>query len=686
MSDVKFNFFHSIRNRILLVFSNRKNLFDVAFLIFASSIVLFGRWTSIKYPIPLNADEVQAAANTLRIAANGLNWNSLDGTTVGPLNSLILMWPKILGLDVTIASVRLTSALILICICLIIYWIGRIFVGRWWGALCVFPLILFYAFAENPDFLHYSSELLPLLLLILATYFVSLISTHQGRSSIWFFMLIGLCVGAVPFAKLQATPIAFVIALYAVVLSFLEDGTTSFKKTLSLVAGGLLTALVFFIPLIASGDFSHFWNSYISWSGEYIKEPLSVLDLHKMIVLDPTLKYATYFLIIIICVLLGFQCCWIPCKDDYREWYLKIYFTFLLIVSFWVISKPGNAFLHYLMFYPPFLVLCLVMSVASVRRTVLARYYFVPAYVVLAVSILSLHPFWERLKALDFSQVDKSIRLSHRLEFHNPDLFSWLPFDNRYVAIWGWMPQWYLLAHAAPATRESHTYAQIVDSRLKTYFRQRFLVDFKESNPDYVFDAVNGDSFGFNDPKNFSPSIFPEFSELLSANFSKISSFYNNEKCPKIYARNNLNEKIKRSTVLVKDIRASATYVDGIGSYEAHNLLDRSVTEDTCIDYWLLPDGVGGAIEIGLRSPERVREVSLLNTRNGKYLDRSTNSVKLRLKYNGSSVAEKLVEMKSHPFWTKVIFPEGVNVDSIEIEVMSFSGLGGGLNEVVITR
>ena len=75
---------------------------DCIYIALAGFFILYGRWLSIIYPLPLNPDEAQVAANTLRITFHGFNWNALDGTTVGPLNSLILLWLNIIGWDVTL--------------------------------------------------------------------------------------------------------------------------------------------------------------------------------------------------------------------------------------------------------------------------------------------------------------------------------------------------------------------------------------------------------------------------------------------------------------------------------------------------------------------------------------------------------------------------------------------------------
>ena len=65
-------------------------------------------------PEILNIDESQMMANAVRLHLNDYNVFNFDGTSSGFLNSLVLNWPNLLGLDVTFLSTRLTSILILL--------------------------------------------------------------------------------------------------------------------------------------------------------------------------------------------------------------------------------------------------------------------------------------------------------------------------------------------------------------------------------------------------------------------------------------------------------------------------------------------------------------------------------------------------------------------------------------------
>src|SRR4051812_41016593 len=78
----------------------RELLLEGAFLLATVALIFAGRLPAIVYPIRLNPDEVQMGANALRVLRHGAGWGSLDGTTVGPLSSLVLVWPALFGKDV----------------------------------------------------------------------------------------------------------------------------------------------------------------------------------------------------------------------------------------------------------------------------------------------------------------------------------------------------------------------------------------------------------------------------------------------------------------------------------------------------------------------------------------------------------------------------------------------------------
>ena len=118
------------------------------------------------------------------------------------------------------------------------------------------PLALFYGLTRNPDFVHYDSELLPLALLVWATSITLKIATRQtsNHPSLFQVILLGLAVGAVPFAKLQAIPMAFCVGMYSQILFLCFPKQERKILTLGYLSGLVIPALGLSAPLVATGN------------------------------------------------------------------------------------------------------------------------------------------------------------------------------------------------------------------------------------------------------------------------------------------------------------------------------------------------------------------------------------------------------------------------------------------------
>ena len=115
----------------------------------------------------LNPDEAQMIANAINLFYKNFNILEFDGTTSGILNSLILIWPKILNLEITYLTARLTSIFL---ISLIIFFVFKILYLQTKktkiSLFLLLPTLIFFLFTKDPDFVHYSSELLSIFFLI----------------------------------------------------------------------------------------------------------------------------------------------------------------------------------------------------------------------------------------------------------------------------------------------------------------------------------------------------------------------------------------------------------------------------------------------------------------------------------------------------------------------------------------
>lgn len=652
--------------------------------------MLWGRWDSIIYPLTLNPDEAQAMANTLRMKAFGYSWNASDGTTVGPYNAIVLSWPYLFGWDVTFSTARLSAFILLTCIFIITFYTLKQACGRFIAVLFSLPLLIHNALTENFNFLHYSSETLPLFLLVIGNAIA--ISLYQNkytfRINSFLVFLSGLVLGAAPFSKIQSGPIALFIGIF--ILYSIFKLTTDRKKILSLlfISSSLLPGLALLLPLVINNNLTDFYNSYIQWTFVYIYKTLPILDLYLLFSQEELFRAIINTLVVlsIIAVTLLFT----TKKEIHnKNRILIIYSIAILIAVAFSITKSGMMILHYVTYLLPFFVFVPAYLSMPIIPTSHDKKYYLFFYIVIAL-IFILPPSVENFKIKKTIDSDYVPLLKSKFKWKNDNIFSWMsPTESDYYLIWGWMPQWYLLGNHIPATRETHTFAYADEHHLTPYFRQRFMKDIKNSPPDYVIDSITTESFFFKNRIEEGIHTFPAFNDYVKNNYVMLYNASSSQiNCPIIYASKEKYAELKRKVVGFKNITASATeYIESIQThFIANKLNDYSLTEDACVDGWLLPRGELGAVTIEFITEENVSEIIILNTGMGPELSRASKDVMITLYRKNKPVFSKKLQLFRHPKPTHVKLETPYQADKLKIEILSFEGESGGLNEVKVFR
>jgi hypothetical protein len=640
----------------------------------------------------------------LRLASHGFNWDALDGTTVGPLNTVVLYWPALVGWVPSLATARLTGALLWAIVLVLTFDIGRRTLGRVLSLAALAPLLVFITRTGHPDFTHYGSELLPLTLLVSSAWAIMMWSERPCDSRGAWLLLAGLLAGAAPLAKLQSAPIGVAIGLWAVTHALRYKAQGGGWRPFALLGVGALVPLTLILsPLALRGGLSDFWRSYIVWSTVYVQAPLGLSELMWMLKSDYALLWAAeWWAVMLSAAIVASAAAALQVMPSFRLGIHRVepsqfdggsdaiaratdlaWSTVVLVAALWSVLKPGNGFPHYVNFLPPFAALLLILMLRAAPAEHLPRNAMLAAA---AASGLALAMVAWRSGSL-------SDRAFYRPQPASafwadaPDLLSWVPGPPSHLLVWGWMPHWYIWANLSPATRESHTYAQIVPSPLSEYFRSRFLSDFEHARPEVVIDAVAGQSFRFNAPDRQGPAIFEGFARRLTEEYAQVASATPLSRgCATTYLRLDTMRSFRQRRVVPRAVSASATYAQGASVFLPESVLDMSLTEDTCIDYWLLPDASAGTLRLDLTREELLAEVLLLNTHNGPYLDRAAVQVKVRLYREGREVDSREVEMRLHPSWTRMTYEPAVRADRVDVDVLTYRGVGGGLNEVILFR
>jgi hypothetical protein len=375
-------------------------------------------------------------------------------------------------------------------------------------------------------------------------------------------------------------------------------------------------------------------------------------------------------------------------KTDKHSILKPVFAVFFLIVSFYVVIKPGYAFAHYTLFllWPVALLAGSIWTPAVANRLVALRRSIVLGFILVPLMFL----FVGSLTLIKFTPL--AAVFHHNSYFYRNldaagaetffdggNLISNTETKNGRMFIWGWMPEIYLYANITPATRDIITYNQIIKTPVRSYFRERMMTELTRRHPEYFVDAVAPGIF-FSDPAAQGIAGFAELNALVENEYTIVSRSGNS--CPRIYALKSFAEILQNRYAVIQNLRASSFLELGGESFPPGQVTDGMLFE-TCRNQWLLPDGKTGDLSFDLAGPYGIRAIQILNTRNWPYFNRASRQLRVEAYRRGQVVFKKDVHVRRYPYWTEIPVPRDVGeVDSITIRILDFIGFGGGLKQV----
>lgn len=648
---------------------------------------------------PLNPDEAQFTASAIKFRANMNTWASVDMSTSGPINAFSLMWPFLFGGDTGFAVARITTIVLLS--------------GTWLlmlSALRSTPLsvraflagglVLFLGGTQEPDFNHYSSETVPDFLLMGATAVALGAVERPARRAM--LILAGLCVGLVPFTKLQAGIIA--VSLGTILLGqVLWRNPRRNRSALLLVAAACLPACLILVPLTIAGGFPDLWNSYIIFGNNYLVAgwgEMTINDrwpprLHALArMLSGRLVGGYLDAIALGAVAAGFTLLIRLVRRGSPAWretlnnpamHRCIIGVIVLGVATAAVLAPTRPFPHYafLLLWPATVVAGLIWSLTESVSPMLTRMraWTLPGAIGVLTVLLIVGLAVEEPRIYYDPDVKGDARV-----FSAGHLLPEPDSQRGRMLVWGWMPQWYVWSGWTPATRDMQTYNQIWPTPQRDYFRDRLMADLRRDPPEYIIDAVASGSFGFTDPNKDGVSSFPELANFISENYKLLSPKAADASCPRVFARPAMIAAIEAHYVTPSRISASPVREHGTAPASPDLVADNLVFE-SCPDAWLLPDGVLGEITLELAEMQPIAAVEILNTRGGENGNRATKAARVLAWQGGTLVADVTTQMPRFPYWAVIAIPNTVTaVDRVVVRIESFAGLGGGINEIRLRK
>ena len=477
--------------------------------------LLLSRVPAIRCPYQLDVDEGQMLAQAMRYDHDLTPWRAVDGETGGPLLSWVPLLGHEIGLPYNFRTLHLLAALILAGTLLAAYAAARELAGEEAGLVALAAGAWWLGLNPGPDFVHYSSELLPDLLLALAL--VAGVGRKRDERGAGRIFLAGLLLGLLPWAKLQAVPIGLALGIW--LLIDLSLGRR-WRKAGLLLVGAVLPSGALLAWIMRAGAWDQFWNSYIvanlyraagkPWGAQLANVA------HRLFTEEGSAWFlSTAVLVVAALALRG--------REGWQRLGLRLggLAALLVLAAVFAVLRPTTQYPHYvqLCLVP---LLLLVACAANVligegaatrdprRRT---------AVWVLALGLLPLPVAY-------FVRNDGARILSETWAYQRSRAFETQTFVESTVAhfvahpqslaVWGWAPYLYVDLGIAPGTRDAG-YTSLHDGNpSQEFMRAAFLRDLAASAPQVIVDT---EDYIVDQVRTTAPVTFPGLAALLRAQY-----------------------------------------------------------------------------------------------------------------------------------------------------------------------
>lgn len=522
---------------------------DAAFLLALAAMLFAFRWPVFFYPHHLNPDESGYIATTLTLHHDPIFWRSATAGTSGPLNIYPRMLPGLFGMADTFFISRVMALFIVISCLAVFHSTCRKFASSTFARLATLAPATFFALTTSGDFTHYSGELMPMLLLAIASYLALRLSDSVKRTSELSFIT-GCLLGALPFAKLQASVLGVCIAVfcYVFLLGRKESWKQRGKRCAWLTLGGGTAPVIMVLLAFMSGCFEHFWQSYLVMNLGYTANGGSwtqILSAVPGLLVFSMLDFSVYSLGIIVAGMRGLV--WIAVSGRWRnlnaaELRLLVFTSVMMAVSIFTALAPGRPFPHYFLFMVlplagwAFATINVTLRESSGEpRSHQVTKLILPYWCIVALAgqfialmmlrhpleLRGLQPMELRGHVGEFVKVPRSEVAEAILKHTSP---------GQPLGLWGWMYEFHVETGTWRATRD-HVLEYLLNTNTEVrqasnwrdlvpiYFQNLYVEDFKRSKPPVFVDAVAPGSFVFEDHQKFGHETFPALANYVNDNY-----------------------------------------------------------------------------------------------------------------------------------------------------------------------
>ena len=621
----------------------------------------------------LNIDESQMTANAIKLSINKFNILELDGTSSGFLNSLILTWPDFFGLDITILTTRLTAIVVLALIFYIIFLYFNISLSnKTIAAILVLPGLLFFSFTQDPDFQHYSSELLSTLFIVFAI-FVNKLNLPEKKIFYNFLGITGLSL--ILFSKTQLVPTSVIIFLFICLSSlwkkdFFQLVKNSFIFTLPIFS---ILSIYYFNGYLEDYyiNYFEFPKAVISkYSIEYnvLQRGLSSNNINSNLfnhLIFNSISHYFYFQIIISIILIVISII----RKNYHK---LLNFNFLLIIIsiisiFSSIIITGAVYRHYFIPLVPLTTLfvgyLLVVNIKEIKRLDNLKIIMIFFMFLLLLSYLTEE------KKFYAKNIKTKLNLKN-INLLSPRVFNYLDIEKGSLYVWGWAPQLYSLSYLYPVDRATISQKNIEDYSNNEYFNQRLLNEIYKNKPDIIIDAVKPKSFYYTNIDLSLKNLLP-LKKIIDLQYYKINK--SSSDCLDIFIKIDNYKKLKQKLInySMDDLKIKS------------KIDDFSVIEELCENSFIFDTNYTDELELSLESNSIPKKIMILPSIKNKDFVK----VKIKLVDNDNKIYLHETELRKYPYWNEIAINEKNKfINKIIIDLTEIKKLNFGINEIKIFR
>jgi hypothetical protein len=627
------------------------------------ALPLLARLYALRNPLALSVDEAEWTVSARGFFDDPVVWRSTDMTTSGPLNAFALTWPKLFGLIPSIITSRFTG---LVLQSASLFGIATILrrgelVGPASAAILLSAATL--ALSVNPNFIHASSEIVPVTLMVVFCVTLARLQPLHGRS--WQWAVCGLTATCLPFAKLQSAPICLLFHAMCVgrLLVGWTRGQETWRHCLAYIAAAAAPALIFIAPLYVVGEAQAFWTGYLGLAAGYVgNKTLEVFRIiFPQIVIDAALMW------------------WVvrrmadSAQRAVMRWDLLLLGFFLWPVMFVVIWLPGRPFYHYDLYALIGMPLAVTLAQRALPLLAIrpAMTRFLPVALIALVACLATALLVLPDQRDAFSRAATSSAFDTRGNGSRA-LMDWTGVHSQdRLFMWGWEPDITAYADLKSGDRASQGEYLIRPNPGRPYFRDRLLKDWSNGEPALIMDAVRPPYFFTNyagiNATDYNIRSFPAIDAIVSRDYRQIAG---DENCAALYLRDDLARALRDVEIPLRST--------------APQLVDGSVTEK-CGDWWA-PDPAHASATLTLRHPERVAALWVLASRGGPPQKLGTTRIRVTFVGQAGDRRAATVTLFDYPRWTVIPDNDRVPLTSIVIDTLGYVGEGPALNEVKAFR